>query len=223
MSRNIRVAVIDSGVNASHPHVGMVADGVSMLPGDSDDYVDRIGHGTAVAAAICERSPGANLFIVKVFDRKLAASIDTLVAAIDWAWRRNVDLINLSLGTANPNHAEILSEAVARAGASGALLVAAGCHDGIEYFPGSLDGVVSVELDWECPRLLVEVVTGPSPVCRASGYARPAPGVPLAQNLKGLSFAVANVTGLLARELTSGCHPSVETAFERLRRLSNLV
>ena len=48
-------------------------------------------------------------------------------------------------------------------------------------------------------------------------------GVPPEENLKGLSFAVANVTGLLARELPAECRPSVEVALGRLRRLSNLV
>jgi hypothetical protein len=32
----------------------------------------------------------------------------------------------------------------------------------------------------------------------APGFPRPIPGVPPDKNLKGLSFAVANVTGLLA-------------------------
>ena len=32
----------------------------------------------------------------------------------------------------------------------------------------------------------------------ASGYPRPIPGVPREKNLKGISFAVANVTGTLA-------------------------
>jgi hypothetical protein len=36
---------------------------------------------------------------------------------------------------------------------------------------------------------------------RASGYPRPIPGVPAERNLKGLSFAVANATGLLALHL----------------------
>jgi len=33
---------------------------------------------------------------------------------------------------------------------------------------------------------------------RAAGYPRPIPGVPVEQNLRGLSFAVANATGVLA-------------------------
>ena len=38
---------------------------------------------------------------------------------------------------------------------------------------------------------------------RASGYPRPIPGVPPERNLKGLSFAVANATGLLCLHLSS--------------------
>jgi len=34
---------------------------------------------------------------------------------------------------------------------------------------------------------------------RASGYPRPVPGVPPARNLHGISFAVANMTGFVAR------------------------
>jgi hypothetical protein len=38
-------------------------------------------------------------------------------------------------------------------------------------------------------------------VFRATGYPRPIPGVPRERNLSGISFAVANVSGFLARLL----------------------
>lgn len=218
--RPVRVAVVDSGVNPSHPHIGRVAGGLTVVPGAADgDPVDRIGHGTAVTAAIQERAPGADVFIVKVFDRTLSASIDTLIAGIDAAWRQGADLVNLSLGTANQAHAAALRAAADRAAAGGALIVSAGLHDSVRYLPGTLDGVVAVELDWTCPRLAVEVGTDAAgrPVCRASGYPRPAPGVPPERNLKGLSFAVANVTGVLARTLTGGCRPTADGALAALR------
>lgn len=215
----VRVAVVDSGVNPSHPHIGRIAGGAAVVPGaDGGDYLDRSGHGTAVAAAIQERAPGADLFVVKVFDRTLSASIDTLVAGIDAA-RQRADLINLSLGTANRAHAAVLQAAAARAAEAGALIVSAGRDGEVSYLPGSLDGVLAVELDWTCPRLSVEVGTGIDgrPVCRAAGYPRPAPGIPPERNLKGLSFAVANVTGTLARMLTGGCRPTADDALAALR------
>jgi subtilisin family serine protease len=221
--RPVRVAVIDSGVNAAHPHIGGVAGGVAITADGSThhDYLDRLGHGTAVAAAIKERAPGADLLAVKVFHRDLTASIEALVAAIDWSSGQKADLINLSLGTANPDHAAVLRDAVERASRAGALLVGAGTSDGVDYLPGGLTGVVSVELDWTCPRLGVTVsaATGDAVVCRASGYARPMPGVSPERNLKGISFAVANTTGVLARELRPGSRASVTTAVEALRRV----
>ena len=50
------------------------------------------------------------------------------------------------------------------------------------------------------------------PVLRASGYPRPIPGVPPEHNLRGISFAVANATALLACALTA--RPTVSTAAE---------
>ena len=41
-----------------------------------------------------------------------------------------------------------------------------------------------------------------APVCYASGYPRPVPGVPPQRNLSGVSFAVGNVTGHLAARLS---------------------
>ena len=219
-ARPVRVAVVDSGVNPSHPHVGRIAGGVTVAPGaDGGDCLDRVGHGTAVAAAIRERAPGADVFVVKVFDRTLSASIDTLVAGLDAACRQRADLVNLSLGTANGAHAPVLRAAVDRAAEAGALIVSAGRAGEVRYLPGSLDGVLAVELDWTCPRLSVAAGAGSDgrPVCRASGYPRPAPGIPPERNLKGLSFAVANVTGTLARTLTGGCRPTADAATAALR------
>ena len=50
--RGVTVAVVDSGIHAEHPHIGRrVVGGVCLLPAaDPNDWVDRIGHGTAVAA-----------------------------------------------------------------------------------------------------------------------------------------------------------------------------
>ena len=116
------------------------------------------------------------------------------------------DLVNLSLGTTHPDHRAALGDAVARACARGTVIVAAGTHRGVDHLPGVLGGVVRVELDWHCPRMTVVVGEDDAGrvVCRASGYPRPIPGVPPERNLKGISFAVANVTGALAARATAG-------------------
>jgi subtilisin family serine protease len=198
----VRVAVVDSGIFPDHPHVLGVEGGVAITPdGEDDDYIDGIGHGTAVAAAIRERAPDARLYAVKVFDRALAGSVTTLVRGVDWAIDHGCHIINLSLGTARLEHAARLNAVVERAQAAGAVLVAAREDGGQQFLPGSLPGVIGVVVDWDCPRDRVRARRLPTGqfVCHASGYPRQIPGVPPARNLMGVSFAVANTTGWIAR------------------------
>jgi subtilisin family serine protease len=219
--RGVRIAIVDSGVHAGHPHVQGVAGGVAIASDGTEhlDYVDRLGHGTAVTAAIKEKAPEAELFVVKVFDRALATDVAALVQAIDWAARSGIHLVNLSLGTARPEHERVLDEAIRRARPAGVVVVAAGQSDGVRWLPGSLPGVVSVQVDWSCPRDQYSVGTGASDevVFHASGFPREIPGVPPALNLKGVSFAVANMTGFAARALETRPGASLEELVGLLR------
>ena len=215
LGQGVRIAVVDSGVNAQHPHVGGVAGGVAIgLDGtEADDYLDRLGHGTAVTAAIKEKAPGAELLAVKVFGDRLATSCSALVRAIEWAGEQGARLVNLSLGTANPAHEARLADALARASGRGALVVSAQESDGVRWLPGSLPVAIGVLLDWSCPRHSVRIADREgNPVFLASGFPRPIPGVSPARNLGGISFAVANVTGVLARLLE--LEPGVRDAGE---------
>lgn len=203
--RGVAVAVVDSGINPWHPHIAGVAGGVAMSADGSlgEDFIDAVGHGTAVAAVIHEKAPEAELYAVRIFGQALATRAEILVRAIDWAVDRGIRLINLSLGTAKPERAPLLQKAVGRAAARGAVIVSASDHGDQRWLPGSLDGVAGVWLDWDCPRHEIRITVDhrDNPVFRASGYPRPIPGVPPQRNLHGISFAVANVTGFLARLL----------------------
>ena len=199
----IRVAIIDSGITAGHEHVGDVARGVSLVTG-STDTIDRIGHGTAVAAAIREKAPNAELVPIKVFDRKLKTDGATLAKAITWAAEHECRLINLSLGTTNEEHEALLASAVALASNGGALIVAAFESGGTKWLPGSLDRVIGVVGSSALGRSRIVFKSGAAGSALrlgASIYPRPIPGVPRDRNLHGVSFAVANVTGMLAQFL----------------------
>jgi hypothetical protein len=215
--RGVVVAVVDSGIHDGHPHVGAVAGGASFVtPNEGGaDLIDRVGHGTAVAAAIREKSPGVQLLAVKVFDRQLTTSTDTLARAITWATDEGAQIINLSLGTPNPSRAELLRGAVQYATARGVIVVSAHESDGIRWLPGSLTPVAGVLVDWACDRnelLLVGNTDADTtrPLFRASGYPRPIPGVPREKNLAGISFAVANTTGFIARGIEARGWTSID-------------
>jgi subtilisin family serine protease len=218
--RGVRVAIVDSGVHADHPHVNGVSGGAAFdLEGrQHTDYVDRLGHGTAVTAAIRDQAPDAELYAVRVFDRALATSIGALVAAIDWAARERMHVVNLSLGTPKREHEPALRAAVERAAAAGTLIVAARQDEGVPYLPGSLPGVIPVEVDWTLERRRFQVtdVDGVA-VVRASGLPREIPGVPPARNLHGVSFAVANATGFVACALEGVEERSLDAVIAALK------
>lgn len=200
----VRVVVVDSGVNPANPHVAAVAGGAGIDASGhaSPGHVDRIGHGTAVFAAIQEKAPRAALYAVRVFRAELASTARALVAALDWAAAHEASLVNLSLGTANPRHAGMLADAVGRLAEAGGVVVSAAEARGGPMWPGALPGVVGVVPASGCPRSCVEVhAAAAGPALAASPCPRPVEGVPVERNLGGASFAVANATGLAARAL----------------------
>ena len=192
----LRIAVIDSGVNPSHPHIAHIDGGWP-----ENDFLDRLGHGTAVMAAIHEKATNAEYFAARIFDRELRTNIETLLAAIQWSIDQEVDIINLSLGTSNPAHAEKFAPFLSRA----IIVSPAGAY------PGDLPGVIRVASDPDLPR---NQYRSQGETFYASPYPRPMPGVPPEKNLNGVSFAVANMTGLVARaceDLTDRSYKSILT------------
>jgi hypothetical protein len=200
----VRIAVIDSGVHPGHPHisasrllpgVAILADG--SIEQDEGAALDRVGHGTAVTAAIQELAPHALILPIRVFREGLRASPRALIAAIDWASAQGADVCNLSLGSTNPAHADHFAAALARS--RGRIVAPRTAADDVPCWPGMLADVIAVGLDWDVPRGSARL--GEDGVYYASGYPRPIEGVPLQRNLHGISFATAQVSGLVAAGL----------------------
>lgn len=105
----VRVAVIDSGIDATHPALegcvdvegGIVVEpdgegGTRVVTGPHDD---AFGHGTAVAGIIHSLAPAASITSVRVLGAALSSTSDVFVAALAWAVEQGFDVINLSLGS----------------------------------------------------------------------------------------------------------------------------
>ena len=121
--KNIVVAVIDTGIDYTHPDLQKnVIGGKSLVSGDKD-YRDMNGHGTHVAGTIAANgkilgmAPEAKLLAVKVLNRFGYGSNASINAGIAWArnWKGKngevVNVINMSLGGPLPNkamHEEII-------------------------------------------------------------------------------------------------------------------
>lgn len=111
-SVNINVAVLDTGIDLTHPDLNVVG-GVNCSTGKG--FGDVSGQGTVVAGIIGARdntigvvgvAPGANLWSVRVLDKQGFGSTSQIVCGIDWvtATRTDTDptndiaVANMSLG-----------------------------------------------------------------------------------------------------------------------------
>uniref|UniRef100_UPI0031E3BFE7 S8 family serine peptidase n=1 Tax=Saccharothrix mutabilis TaxID=33921 RepID=UPI0031E3BFE7 len=118
----VKVAVVDTGVDAEHPDlVGRVAAAADFTA--DGDGVDRHGHGTHVASTVAGTgaasggkyrgvAPGATLLSAKVFDSSGAGDESQVMAGIEWAVEQGADVVNLSLGAGVTDGADPMSELV---------------------------------------------------------------------------------------------------------------
>jgi subtilisin family serine protease len=152
------IAVLDTGVDLSHPDLaGRLVAGYDFVEGD-DDPSDDEWHGTAVAGVAAATGGnregsagaayGAKIMPVKVLDSTGSGYDSAVAQGIQWAVDHGADVINLSLG--GPGASPVLRAAMADAVARGAVVLAAAGNSGTEtpgypaaYAP-ELDGLLSV-------------------------------------------------------------------------------
>ncbi|HSI98453.1 MAG TPA: S8 family serine peptidase, partial [Gaiellaceae bacterium] len=138
---SVAVAVIDSGVDASHPELaGKILDAKSFVGGSP--RVDALGHGTFVAGLIAAGvdngigiaglAPSAELLVAKVVTSSRAIPIEAEARAIRWAVDQGAQVLNMSLGgirdPIDPDRdsfSRLEADAIAYAVSNGVVVVAA--------------------------------------------------------------------------------------------------
>jgi minor extracellular protease Epr len=152
LSNKIKVAVIDSGVDFVSDIE--VKERMNFIP-DQDEisplYEDGSGHGTSVAGIIAAMDndegitgidENVELYSAKVLDENNQAPISRVIEAIDWAIDKNVNIINMSLGTSA--YSQVLHNAVKRASNKGILIVSAAGNGGAVEYPAAFDETLAV-------------------------------------------------------------------------------
>jgi subtilisin family serine protease len=153
-SPSVVVAVVDTGVDYSHPDLqGVFVPGFDLVNNDADPRDDQ-GHGTAVAGVIAARTQNrvgqagmcwkCSVMPVKVLDRNGSGPTSTIAAGIVWAVNHGAQVINLSLGGAGTT--QVLQDAVSFAASKGVLVLAAAGNSGstTKFYPAAYPSVVSV-------------------------------------------------------------------------------
>jgi Subtilase family len=203
--QKVLVAVIDSGVDLTHPELeGMVAGSFDALDADEKAHA----HGTGVAGAIVARArltgtaPEARILAARAFsakERTPEATTYSINRSIDWAIASGAHVINMSFaGPRDPS----IEQKVAQARKRGLVLIAAAGNAGPKsgpLYPAAYPNVIAVTATDADDKLF-------NGANRGGHIAVAAPGVDLLlpapetgyQVTTGTSFAAAEVSGIVA-------------------------
>ncbi|MFJ4925980.1 S8 family peptidase [Streptomyces sp. NPDC088736] len=156
----VTVAVLDTGIDATHPDVSGSIVGQVDFTGSPTGTKDGHGHGTHVASTVLGSgaaskglrkgvAPGAELLVGKVCDDQGQCPDDGIIAAMDWAAHSGAKIVNMSLGGDPTDGTDPMSQALNQLSRdTGTLFVVAAGNSGFVaqkvVAPGSADDALTV-------------------------------------------------------------------------------
>jgi subtilisin len=155
---NVDIAILDTGIDATHPDLTVVG-GVNCSTGGS--FQDGNGHGTHVAGTAAAKdddtgvvgvAPGARLHAARVLNNAGSGSFASVICGIDWVTARaaTIEVANMSLSgggrdtgcNGDPFHAAICASV--KAGITYAVAAGNQSVDAATRVPASYDEVITV-------------------------------------------------------------------------------
>lgn len=254
--QGIKIAIVDSGAANTHDDLKKITRGYDIINKAQNANtwnIDTLSHGSHCAGVIAGAdspsgirgfAPEAEIHVCKLFP---GGQISQLIDALEYCIEKQIDVVNLSLGGAEPS--EALEQQILRAKQAGiACIVAAGNSGGAVQYPAGSPNVLAVAAigrinEFPSDSYHTQTIT---PQIDANGYyaarfscfgpevAVCAPGVAITSSVPennyaawdGTSMAAPHVTGLAALVLAH--HPDFQGGVtmrnaERVERLFQII
>jgi subtilisin family serine protease len=204
----IRVAILDTGVDVSHPYLqgrlelvevpslGPAQETADGIDDDGDGFVDEAyGHGSHVAGIVSTVAPGATLVPFRILSDDGVGTAYELALGLRAAIDADVDVINLSLSIGEESN--VVSALIDRARAQGMVVIASGGNTGAEAtYPAAYPGVMGTGATVADMSVLAEFSA------RGSGVTLAAPGTEVLSVYPGGGWATASGSSMSAAVVT---------------------
>jgi len=232
----VRVAIIDTGIDYTHPDLKDNYAGGYNVVAKSNDPMDDQGHGTHVAGTIAAVrngtgvvgvAPRARLYAVKVLGSDGSGSYANIISGIEWAIDNHMNVINMSLG--GGGYLQAMHDEIKAARDAGITIVCAAGNDGGDVnYPAKYPETIAVSASDSSDKLAYFSSRGDEITVIA-------PGVNIYSTMRGGSYgkmsgtsmACPHVAGLAALAIGAGAStPSaveakLKAAAEKLPSLSD--
>lgn len=153
---NIKVGVLDSGVNVSHPYLYNKV--INKMNLTASDFKDNVGHGTQISGIINILCDNITIYSYKLYNDFHEINNLNIIRGIYKAANDGIDILNISLGTYQDYSTskgtliiDSYKKAVQYAKEKGMLIVASAGNDNLNtndmstiHLPSDLDSVICV-------------------------------------------------------------------------------
>ena len=246
--KGIRVAVVDSGVDATHPALEGCVDIENSARVVLDEerrplieigpHDDSFGHGTACAGIIHQMAPEATITSVKVLGSSLSGTSEVFITGLTWAIEQGFDVINLSLGSRKRDWALAFHDVCDQAYFKGLFMTTAANNIERVTYPSLFASVASVASNLTTDPFRFHHNPDPPTEFLARGIDVPVPWLEHEYiTTTGNSFAAPHIAGLAAliKSKHTGLRPfqiktilwatsaNVQEASQRAGRLSRVL
>lgn len=204
----VLVAVLDTGVDAEHPHLaarldlrpapflGEPLEQAAGVDSDGDGQLDEaFGHGTHMAGLVATVAPAASILPVRVLDSDGVGTSWQVAVGLQWALLAGADVVNLSLSLSEDS--SVVDALLQRMEAAGiAVVAAAGNAGGESAWPARSDRVAGV--------VALDDTGHVAAFSNRGGVQLGAPGTGIASSYPGGGWATGDGSSM-STAIVSGC------------------
>ena len=154
MEENMKVVVIDTGVDTSHPMLKQYKDNITIISNIGKMTLNRkdsIGHGTAIIYSLLKNMEDLEIISLNIFDKSEEVCEELLIESLEYVYSNiKANIIHISSGIVYPKELERLEIICNMFEEKKVFIVSAFDNEGRMSYPACLESVIGVSISNYC-------------------------------------------------------------------------